>query len=301
VKVAELGSIRRAADVLNVASSAINRKILNLEKDLGLALFRRTSKGVVPTSAGILLLRHARETLGDFQRTIDEIVSQTGELKGSVRIMGLGSIIDRILPDIIAGLAKTHTGVSFHVLDESPDNVVEALKTGHVDIGITFLDRRHRELQMCAHLNTTVGAVMRSDHPLAIRSSVTLTECAAYDSAMFSDRWTIMPLVESEFQQTGAEFKPRITTNSMAIMRAAILHGIGIGFFTPIGFIEEIRQGEINFVPLRAGNSSPDGIGLFASQGALTSPAVRAIIDRLSEVFSDLQSALALLESPKLV
>jgi DNA-binding transcriptional LysR family regulator len=273
VKVAELGSIRRAADVLNVASSAINRKILNLEKDLGLALFRRTSKGVVPTSAGILLLRHARETLGDFQRTIDEIVSQTGELKG----------------------------VSFHVLDESPDNVVEALKTGHVDIGITFLDRRHRELQMCAHLNTTVGAVMRSDHPLAIRSSVTLTECAAYDSAMFSDRWTIMPLVESEFQQTGAEFKPRITTNSMAIMRAAILHGIGIGFFTPIGFIEEIRQGEINFVPLRAGNSSPDGIGLFASQGALTSPAVRAIIDRLSEVFSDLQSALALLESPKLV
>jgi DNA-binding transcriptional LysR family regulator len=297
VKVAELGSIRRAAETLNVASSAVNRQILTLERKLGVTLFKRTPTGVTPTSAGILLLRHARETLGDYQHTLDEIASQTGEIKGEVRIIGLGSMIECILPNILASLAQRYDGISFHIYDANPDEVIKELTAGHFDIGITFLDQRYRTFEVYARLKTTVGAVMKSTHPLARKKSVTLTECAAYEISMFSDRWIIKPLIDTELQRTGAEFKPRIVTNSMAVMQAVILQGMAIGFFTPIGFIDAIRRGELTYIPLSQGSFAPAGIGLFASKSALTSPPVRVIIDHLIEVFADLQVTLHSIKS----
>jgi len=292
LKVSELGSIRRAAEALNLASSAVNRRILNLEQDLGVALFKRTQRGVVPTAAGQLLLRHVRDTLGDYERTLDEIRSETGILSGEVRIIGIGSFVDCILPSAIVEFADAHPAMHFRVVHGDIGHVVRELRSGHFDLGITFLDNRIRELELCAKLDTGVGAIMASSHPLARRKSVTLTECAAFSTSMFSERWIIEPLVDSEFQRTGVEFRPRVITNSMAIMEAAIRARLGIGFFTPIGFIEDIQKGTIVHVPLEAGDFSPEGIGLFATKPALDSPTLRATIAFLSELFQDLQSRL---------
>ena len=58
--VARYGSIRKAADALNIASSALNRQILDLEMDLGAPLFERLPRGVRVTSAGEAFLVYAR-------------------------------------------------------------------------------------------------------------------------------------------------------------------------------------------------------------------------------------------------
>lgn len=292
LKVGELGSIRRASEELNVASSAVNRKILKLERDLGVDLFKRSVKGMTPTSAGLLLMRHTRETLIDYQRTVDEIVCRSGELRGQVRIIGIGSIIELIMPDLIVGLAKQHKGIRFHIVDATPDEVFEGLASGNFDIGITFLDRRQSNFELCARLDTSVGALMKADHPLANRQTVTLTECSSHETSMFSDRWVIRPLVDSEFQRTGAEFKPRMITNSMVVMQAAIRQGLGIGFFTPIGFIDDIRKGETVHVPLRQSELATAGIGLFAEKAMMASPHVDIMLKSISNMFGELQVTL---------
>src|SRR5882724_5816676 len=100
--VARHGSIRKAADALSVASSAVNRQILRLEDELGVALFERGRGGVRPTAAGELLLRHVRETQNEYQRVCAEIASLSGAISGNVRIIALESILARFLPDIVA-------------------------------------------------------------------------------------------------------------------------------------------------------------------------------------------------------
>ena len=57
-EVARQGSIRKAAAVLNVASSSVNRKIISAEQDLGTRLFERIASGVELTDAGAILLEH---------------------------------------------------------------------------------------------------------------------------------------------------------------------------------------------------------------------------------------------------
>jgi DNA-binding transcriptional LysR family regulator len=81
--VARQGSIRKAAEALSVASSAVNRQILRLEDEIGVPLFERSRAGVRPTAAGELLLRHVRETQIEFQRAQAEIASLAGTVSGT--------------------------------------------------------------------------------------------------------------------------------------------------------------------------------------------------------------------------
>ena len=76
-EVAARGSIRKAADNLNVASSAVNRQILKLEEELGVLLFERVPGGVLLTAAGEILKDHIRETLLSFERVQAEINNLT--------------------------------------------------------------------------------------------------------------------------------------------------------------------------------------------------------------------------------
>src|ERR1700729_38998 len=76
--VARYGSIRKAADALNVASSALNRQILDLETDLGAPLFERLPRGVRMTSAGEVFLAYTRQAISELKAG----ESQVEQLRG---------------------------------------------------------------------------------------------------------------------------------------------------------------------------------------------------------------------------
>src|SRR5271170_4158968 len=112
-EVARLGSIRRAAEVLNVASSAVSRQILKLETEIGTPLFERSRRGVQPTPAGDVLLRHIRETMSDYRRATAEIANLSGIMSGSVSIISLESLAVRFMPPVIEELSARHPHVTF--------------------------------------------------------------------------------------------------------------------------------------------------------------------------------------------
>ena len=84
-EVARQGSIRRAAQAMNVASSAVNRQVLKIEDQLGIKLFDRLADGVRLTAAGEILLRHVRDTLNGFERAVAGIDGLRGVRSGHIR------------------------------------------------------------------------------------------------------------------------------------------------------------------------------------------------------------------------
>ena len=292
--VARHGSIRRAADALSVASSAVNRQILRLEDEMGVQLFERGRRGVRPTAAGELLLRHVRETQNEFKRTSAEIASLGGTVSGDVRIISLESLLVRFLPEVVEEMAARHPKVSFTVLSVHPSEIGEALRSGDNDFGVLFVDNRHRGVDVIAEFPTTVGALMRPDHPLAARKSLTLTECVSHPVMMLQDRWLLDAIMATEFADSGARFVPRIVSNSIEFMRQTIKSGLGIGFFTPIGFIDEIRRGELVHVPLAEPGLAQSRIGILVPRYRRLSPPARLMINHISErlrAFGDLLAA----------
>jgi DNA-binding transcriptional LysR family regulator len=281
-EVARYGSIRRAAEVLNVASSAVNRQILRLERDLGAALFERDRRGVRLTGAGELLLRHARATLTDFERARAEIKGQTGIVSGTVRIISLESLAVRFMPRLVAELAQEFPNLALGVIVVEPSRSGEEIRSGRNDFGVLFVDRRHKGIEVVASIRTAVGAVMRPDHPLARRRSISLTDCAAYPVMMLHDRWLLDAIMATEFAQSGARLNTRIVSNSIEFMRQSILAGLGLGFFTPVGFLDEIAAGELVHVPLAEPELSESEIGVIVPADRQPTFPARIVIDRIA-------------------
>jgi DNA-binding transcriptional LysR family regulator len=281
--VARHGSIRKAADALSVASSAVNRQILRLEDEMGVTLFERGRSGVRPTAAGELLLRHVRETQNEYQRTRAEIASMGGTVSGNVRIISLESLLVRFLPEVVGEISARHPKVSFTVLSVHPSEIGEALRSGDTDFGVLFVDARHRGVEVVAEFPTAVGALMRPDHPLAHAKSLSLTECVGHPVVMLQDRWLLDAIMQTEFADSGARLTPRIVSNSIEFMRQVIKTGLGIGFFTPIGFLDEIQRGELVHVPLVEPGLASSRIGIHVPRYRRLSPPARLMINHIGE------------------
>ncbi len=288
-QVARMGSIRRAAGVLNVASSAVNRQILKLEADIGTPLFERIGNGVRPTAAGEYVIRHARETLARWQSTCLEISALSGDIHGEVRIVTIPSPIVRLLPRAVETTSRQHPHISYRVIDASPNEHAEEMRAGRADIAVLFIDRRYRGYHVAARIRMRLGAIMRPDHPLARRKELTLTECADYSVVMLNDPWILNATAEAEFTHSGAQFKASVVTNSLAMTKQSIRGGLGIGFFTPTGFVDELKAGELVHVPLAEPELSASEIGLLIHRDRQSYPAVRALGAHLVAEFASLE------------
>lgn len=298
-QVARLGSIRRAASVLNVASSAVNRQILKLEADMGTPLFERVGNGVRPTAAGEYVIRHARETLARWQTVRTEITALSGDIHGEVRIVSIPAPIVRILPRAIEATAKQHPHITFRVIDASPADHAEEMRARRPDIALLFIDQRHRGYDVVARIRLRIGAIMRPDHPLAGRKEVTLTECAAFPVAMLSDPWILNATAEAEFTHSGAQFRSVVLTNSLPMTKEIMRAGIGLGFFTPAGFVEELQSGELVHVPLAEAELSQSEIGVLIHRERQGWPAVRAVAARLVDEFASLDKELSMIDAAR--
>ena len=86
IKIAEEKSITKAAEKLYLTQSALNQQLLKLERELGIPLFRRAKTEMIPTRAGEIYLKGAREILRTKSRTYAEISDLTGSYKGTLSI-----------------------------------------------------------------------------------------------------------------------------------------------------------------------------------------------------------------------
>lgn len=288
-QVARLGSIRRAAGVLNVASSAVNRQILKLEAEIGTPLFERVGNGVKPTAAGEYVIRHARETLSRWNDVCGEIATLSGDIHGEVRIVSIPAPLVRLLPRAIEATVRQHPHISFRVIDAAPREHTEEMRARRPDIAILFIDRRHRGYEVAARIKMRIGAIMRPDHPLARKKEVTLTECAAYPVCMLSDPWILNATAEAEFTHSGAQFKSVLLTNSLPMTKQVMLTGLGLGFFTPTGFVDELKSRVLVHVPLAEPDLSASEIGLLIHRDRQSSRAVQALASQLEKEFADLE------------
>jgi DNA-binding transcriptional LysR family regulator len=235
------------------------------------------------------LLRHTRNTLAEWRRTRSEISAISGDIRGEVRITAIPSLLVRVVPRAIEAIAARYPNISFRVIDADPAEHVEEMRAARPDIALIFIDKRHRQYDIAARLRTALGAIMRADHPLAGARRVTLTDCAAYPVVMLSDAWLLDAASETEFIHSGAQFSARVTSNSLSVMKDTIKAGLGVGFFTATGFVDEITRGELVHVPLVEPRLAESEIGLFVHRVRSGAHHVSIVADELKRELHSLE------------
>lgn len=264
-EVARQGSIRKASQVLHVASSAVNRQILKLEDELGVQIFERIPRGVMLTPAGQVVLEHARNVLFDFSKMKMMVDDLRGMRTGHLRLATLDSLAYNLLPNALSRFMKDFPNVNCSISVTSPGDIIKQVAKSEVDFGITFDCYDHPDVRCIAKISTPMGAIVSPGHPLAAKQSVTLAECVPYPriSSNFTPESQI-PAIEHELNITGTDtFVEGCSSNSFDIVKHFLKQGLGVGFFTRIGIQEELDSQELCFLPLIDSKLSDMKMGLF--------------------------------------
>lgn len=248
--VVRLGSIRRAADRLNVAASAINRHILKIEDELGIQLFVRLPRGVRLTPAGELLVQHIRSVLRDFDIVRSDIEELKGLRKGNVIIAAVEGVADEFLPKVMSAFHDDHPGIAFTVNVLDANQIIAALRSNSADIGLMFNPPPLSGVKRAASVALRMGAVMTSEHPLARRKRLRLRDCQAYPLLLPDTVHPNRDWLNSIFALSTIQSQPVVISNSFQLMRELAKHRLGIAFQTTVGIEEELDKGELVYVPL---------------------------------------------------
>lgn len=264
-EVARQGSIRKAASVLNVTSTSVNRKIIQVEEQLGVRLLDRSAEGVELTTSGRIILEHCRKTLYDYDRT-KALLGDIRELKtGHLNIQVIDSVAFGFLPKVLEQFGGAYPGISLSVTVAQPDEVVNSVASGEADIGIAFNKALHPSVRVVAEKVAPIGVVMSIDHALAERASLSIEDMSGYPLVRTLDARGRNSIVDQEIASIASPLRTQIYSNTLAIARQAILANQAIGIYTKIGFLDEIMQKKVKFVPIRDTSLNNYRIGLLVS------------------------------------
>jgi DNA-binding transcriptional LysR family regulator len=136
VEVADRGSLSAAGEALAMTQPAVSRQIAGLERQLGVALFRREPRGVTPTSEGAIAVELARGVVTRAEAMEATMRSLAGLDAGRLRICAFASVNTWFVPEAIRAMHADHPDVVITLLQVDPQDAVAAVKTGHVDLAL---------------------------------------------------------------------------------------------------------------------------------------------------------------------
>jgi DNA-binding transcriptional LysR family regulator len=228
--VARHGSIRKAADALNVASSALNRQILDLEADLGSALFERLPRGVRLTAAGEVFLAYTRQAISELKAVESQIEQLRGLVRGQVGVAAVESVAGELLPSAITQFQANHPNVRFNVCIGAPDDLIAVLIADQVDCVLTHHPPPKKTVAVVASVEQALCALMVADHPLAARSELHLRDCLAYPLALGDATLAGRALIEQALARASFDLEARLISNSVETMKVFARMNRGVCF-----------------------------------------------------------------------
>ena len=133
---AERSSFTEAARELHLTQSTLTTQIKQLESNIGLELFNRTTRSVTTTDAGYSFLPVAKQLLNDFQTAIDDVSAQAQVKQGEVKLASSPSMLSSVLPRIVRNFRDTNPNIRFSMREESAGNIEKSVLQGDVDFGL---------------------------------------------------------------------------------------------------------------------------------------------------------------------
>ena len=242
-EVARVGSIRQAAERLHVAPSAVNRRIQDLEAELGTPLFERLPRGMRLTAAGELFVQYIRSRAAHLEQVRSEIEDLQGLRRGCVRIVVSQAVAAAFLPERIAGFRKKHPLVEFQVQVGDHSRALELLRTFESDLALTFHLDPETDIVRLDELTQPLCLVMHRDHPLAAQDDpVKLRQCLDYLLVLPDSDIAGRQLLDAFLARRSIKLRPVMRSNSFEFLLGYLRYEQALTFQIEIGVTPEVGE-----------------------------------------------------------
>lgn len=138
LRIAQLGSLSRAADELDQTQSGLSRQLAALEAHVGKPLFTRTGRGVELTAAGRQLQEQTASAFDTIDRTLDTLRVREGVTQGTVRLAVVHTLSYYFMSDVVSRFVSQHESVNLSLMGRSSPDVVDLVESGKADAGFVY-------------------------------------------------------------------------------------------------------------------------------------------------------------------
>lgn len=278
---ARTGSVRKAAEILAITPSSLNRRIQSFEQELGTPLFERHAKGVRLNPAGEQAVHAFRRHLAEIEALKARIEDLKGARHGTVSIVCSQSLLPTFLPTQIQRYRSKFPGVEFRVHMADGEQAERALMTYDADLAIVYSPLVMESFETIATTRQPIFALMSASHKLTAKSRLRLSDCLDYPLALPKSPYAVRNLLDMEARRISTVLRPVVETESYIFLRNYVASSDAIGFEIEVGLPHGIEDGTaVRPIDLRVsdggllhlaqlrGRSLPVGAAKFAEQVA---------------------------------
>jgi DNA-binding transcriptional LysR family regulator len=213
---------------------------------------------------------------------IERLHSELDELRslqrGRVRLAAMESAVPSVVCNAIDSFKKMYPNIIFYVDILTSDKILDAIKDGDVDLGLTFGEGFSEDIQVVYTAREPLLASMRPDHPLANRSSVTIQELANWPMALAPPKSSSRVIFDSGCAKAGVVVKPALQTNSIELMHRFAVLGTGITMLLRHAGMSSFTKNDLVAVPVEGDNFVGDVSIITLSQRTLPLAAERFLL-----------------------
>lgn len=239
-----LGSIRAAADLLEVNASVISRQIAQLEKDVGVPLIERLGRGVRATEAGELLTQRHRQWMADRADTLTKLRDIQGLKRGHIDIvLGEGFVSD-LMSGPLHQFWQRHPQLTMSFELAGTSEVVAAVAEDRCHIGLVYNPPPDPRLRAVAAARQPIRLVARPDHPLAMAEKPpTLADINAFPIGLMYVNYGTRQVVRLAEAAEKIVIHPALTTSSINVLRHFARTGMGVTLLPAFSIAADLADG----------------------------------------------------------
>ncbi|GJE27891.1 LysR family transcriptional regulator [Methylobacterium organophilum] len=280
LEVARSGSIRRAAERLNLTPSALTRQIQDMEFELGTPLFERLATGMRLNAAGELLVRHIRDRNADLERVRSQIADLSGVRRGHIGLACSQAFVTRLIPEEAEIYRTKFPQVGFSVQVRDYGQAIAALSTFEADLALVLQPPPSAELHILYAGRQPIHAYMRAEHPLAAGTGpIRLRDCLSYALALPDASLAIRHHIAHAFGRRGFDLMTAVESSSYEFLRNLALRQDLVGLQVEIGIPQDER---LRSRPIDPADLEPMTMVLAQLRGRLLSVAAAKFADQLA-------------------
>ncbi len=274
--VTDMGSFTKAAGHLNITQSALTTAVKNLEIELGLKLFDRTTRQVEPTVHGRQFATVAHRFTEDFERAVEDMRAHAERQQGQVVVGATATMITSVLVPALNELSARYPGIRVRLVEVLTGEAIERVLAGDMDIAFTTIAPADAELNTIPVMRDEFAVVCDASHPLAGASKAQPWE-------VFRTYPTISLLGESGIRnilsghESGQEAIRQLTYEVSSIAGLTRMVRDGLGISAVPGFIAHTMAADgVCQVPLRPPVYRT--VSLISRPGRSPTPAANALV-----------------------
>ncbi|MGF6486191.1 LysR family transcriptional regulator [Paraburkholderia sp. JPY419] len=250
VAVCQERNIARAAEREFIASSAVSRRIAEIEALIGLPVIQRQSRGITVTPVGETVLRYALAIIGNIEQMSAELSRFSTGVKGRVRVVANLSSIVQFLPEDVAAFGRAFPDVSIELEEENSADVLRIVDEHGADFGICNPVVGSEAFEQVPYRQDRLAVLVPGGHRLASAARVSFDDLLHDSFVGLRSESALTRLLAQQAASAGRQLDVRMRVSSLDALCRMVHAGLGIAIVPePVGLLY-VNTLDVRLLPL---------------------------------------------------